>query len=256
MEAPGLKTRAINKTVHPAVNAGLKKQVRRTPAQIAQARDDETTAKAQAALDKKKELKRLAALEDEQHRDDLAYTATANHPADKPVKAHNPSISHSGAKVQPSGAESGADDKSDGYQQPEEEGEESDDDDDTDAEDSDADEAMKKKNKKSTTRADVLASRTTQDSTGTPAIGDAANQKKRKAQDKPATGASKKAKKNTPKKKSGLDDRVSTSKAKGAVSDPEDDSMVAPGGPALDDDVDEHVERPKTGKQKKGKPAA
>ncbi|KAJ6607748.1 hypothetical protein B0H10DRAFT_542858 [Mycena sp. CBHHK59/15] len=32
--------------------------------------------------------------------------------------------------------------------------------------------------------------------------------------------------------------------------------MVAPGGPALDDDVDEHVERPTTGKQKKGKPAA
>jgi hypothetical protein len=30
--------------------------------------------------------------------------------------------------------------------------------------------------------------------------------------------------------------------------------MVLPGGPVLDNDAEEHVERPKTGKKKKGVP--
>jgi hypothetical protein len=96
MEAPGLKTRTKNKHVRPGVAAGVDKKTRRTKDQMARARDDESTAKAQAALDEKKKLKRLAALEDQQHRDDITYAATANHPPDKPAKANIPAVVDSG----------------------------------------------------------------------------------------------------------------------------------------------------------------
>lgn len=58
------------------------------------------------------------------------------------------------------------------------------------------------------------------------------------------------------KKKSGLDTAkpVPAGKRGSTVPSGDEDSMVAPGGPALDDDVDEHVERPKAGKKKKGAP--
>ncbi|KAJ6598059.1 hypothetical protein B0H10DRAFT_1959477 [Mycena sp. CBHHK59/15] len=260
MEAPGLKTREKNKTVRPGVNAGVEKKYRRNKAQMVQARDDETTAKARAVLNKKKELKRLAALEDQQHRDDIAYAATANHPADKPVKANIPAVVDSVATPQPSGAESGSGDESDAYRQPDnsEESDSDDDGEDADADDSDTDLPKKKKNKK-TSRADVIASRTTQDSTGTPRAEEPSTGQKRKAADKSTASGRKKAKKDKTsanKKKSGLDNRGSKSQAKDAASAPEDDSMVAPGGPALDDDEEEHVEKPQKGKTKKGMPNA
>ncbi|KAJ6621813.1 hypothetical protein B0H10DRAFT_1945080 [Mycena sp. CBHHK59/15] len=260
MEAPGLKTRKKNKTVRPGVNAGVEKKYRRNKAQMAQARDDETTAKARAVLNKKKELKRLAALEDQQHRDDIAYAATANHPADKPVKANIPAVVDSVVTPQPSGAESGSGDESDAYQQPNnsEESDSDDDGEDADADDSDTDVHKKKKNKK-TSRADVIASRTTQDSTGTPRAEEPSTGQKRKAADKSTASGRKKAKKDKTsanKKKSGLDNRGAKSQAKDAASAPEDDSMVAPGGPALDDDEEEHVEKPQKGKTKKGMPNA
>ncbi|KAJ6517195.1 hypothetical protein C8R47DRAFT_1254521 [Mycena vitilis] len=246
MEFPRMKTRIANKDTHPADKAGLKKGVRRTSAQMVQAREDETTAKARAALNAKKEVKRLAALEDKLQQDDRAYSATANHPPAKPVKAPEEAT-----EFQSRRAQSGSDEDSEAYQP--EENEEDDVDDDADGEDSDAD---PKKKKKGPSRSDVQASRSTQDSTGTPATGAAG---KRKAPEKAKAGNPRKRPKTAmANKKSGLDDSDlrSNSKAKGAVSDAEDDSMVAPGGPALDDDVDERVERPATGKKKKGKPDA
>ncbi|KAJ7465495.1 hypothetical protein FB451DRAFT_1369850 [Mycena latifolia] len=112
----------------------------------------------------------------------------------------------------------------------------------------------KKKHRKSTSRADIRASRTTQDSTGTPATpSEEDNGKKRKATEK-TSETKKKAK--IIKKKAGLDKKA-VKKSKGpAGNEADDDSMVAPGGPALDDDLDEEVERPKKGKKQKGVPAA
>ncbi|KAJ6595932.1 hypothetical protein B0H10DRAFT_2197280 [Mycena sp. CBHHK59/15] len=268
MEAPGLKTRAQNKDVHPGVKAGVDKKVRRTKAKMAQARDDEATAKALAVLNKKTQLKRLAALEDQQHRDDIAYAATANHPVDKPVKANIPAVVESGATPQP---DSGSGDDSDAYQQPDDSEEESDsdndddgedDDADADADDSDADVPKKKQKKKTTSRADIIASRTTQDSTGTPHVEEPSTGQKRKAGDGFIHGRRQEESEKRQvedigqQEKSGLDNRGSKSQAKDAASAPEDDLMVAPGGPALDDDEEEHVEKPQKGKKKKGMPNA
>ncbi|KAJ6626371.1 hypothetical protein B0H10DRAFT_2304101 [Mycena sp. CBHHK59/15] len=271
MEAPGLKTRAKNKLVRPGVNAGVEKKTRRTQAEMAQARTDETTAKARAALDQKKALKQLAALEDQQHRDDIAYAATANHPIDK---AKIPAVADSVTTPQPIGDDSRSGDDSDEYQQPNEDSQDPDPDPDPDSnsdsdsdsnsdadadDDNDAEQPKKKKKPKVTSRADVIASRTTRDSTGTPAVDGASTGQKRKAVDKSKASGKKATKKPKtsaqPKKKSGLDDRRSKSQVKDA-SAPEDDSMVVPGGPALDDDKAEHVERPQKGKKKKGMPNA
>ncbi|KAF7348717.1 hypothetical protein MVEN_01390600 [Mycena venus] len=253
MEMPGLKTRTKNKKIHPAVNAGVEKKSRRTKAEMVQVREDEATAKAHAALEQRKAEKRLAMLEDQQRRTDITYAATANHPVDKPLKARVPDVNPSDSKAHSSGADSGSGEDSDEYAQAEdEESEESEEDDADDASDEDE---PKKKKKKGTTRAKIVAAHTTQDSTGTPAVEDAAKAPKRKAPDNTKAAASKKSKKNDLKKKSGLDDRRSKSQAKGASSAPEDDSMVTPGGPALDDDEKEHVEKPTKGK-KKGKPSA
>ncbi|KAJ7877131.1 hypothetical protein B0H13DRAFT_2347293 [Mycena leptocephala] len=258
MEAPGLKTRTKNKHVHPGVAAGVNKKTRRTKDQMARARDDESTAKAQAALDEKKKLKRLAALEDQQHRDDITYAATANHPPDKPAKANIPAVVDSDAKSQSSGTESGSGDKVDTYQQPDEASDSDNNAEDANAESS-SDPPKKKRKPKTASRADVIASRTTQDSTGTPAVDVPSTGHKHKAAEGSKANATKKAKKDAmvkPKKKSGLDTRGSKSQAKDAASAPEDDSMVAPGGPALDDDEEEQVERPQKGKKKKGIPTA
>ncbi|KAJ7930654.1 hypothetical protein B0H13DRAFT_1858467 [Mycena leptocephala] len=258
MEAPGLKTRTKNKHVRPGVAAGVDKKTWRTKDQMARARDDESTAKAQAALNEKKKLKRLAALEDQQHRDDITYAATANHPPDKPAKANIPAVVDSDAKSQSSGTESGSGDELDTYQQPDEASDSDNDAEDADAESS-SDPPKKKRKLKTASRADVIASRTTQDSTGTPAVDVPSTGHKRKAAEGSKANAAKKAKKDAkvkPKKKSGLDIRGSKSQAKDAASAPEDDSMVAPRGPALDDNEEEQVERPQKGKKKKGIPTA
>lgn len=70
-------------------------------------------------------------------------------------------------------------------------------------------------------------------------------------------GNSKKSKKAKTSKKSGLNNVSKSKSDRGAAADShaDDDSMVAPGGPAIDDDAGEVVERPKTGKNAKGLPA-
>ncbi|KAJ6570029.1 hypothetical protein B0H10DRAFT_2237989 [Mycena sp. CBHHK59/15] len=120
--------------------------------------------------------------------------------------------------------------------------------------DNDEDDVPKKKKKKQvTSRADIIAARHTQDPPGTPAVAVAEdNRKKRKSKDKDVKKARKKAK--LTKKKSGLEKSKSLGDRGAPAAPADDDSMVAPGGPAVDDDPDEHVERPKTGKKKKGIP--
>ncbi|KAJ6623932.1 hypothetical protein B0H10DRAFT_1943446, partial [Mycena sp. CBHHK59/15] len=84
------------------------------------------------------------------------------------------------------------------------------------------------------------------------------NAKKRKAKDDKASKTKKRSKSDkAKKKKSGLVESKALRNRGAPVAsgtEPEDESMVAPGGPALDDDAEEHVERPKTGKKKKGIP--
>ncbi|KAJ6629705.1 hypothetical protein B0H10DRAFT_1939676 [Mycena sp. CBHHK59/15] len=251
---PGLKTRDKNKNTRPGVNAGVEKRTRRTAVQMQQARSDETTSKAKAALDQKKKEKQLAALEDKQQQDDLAYAKTANHPPDRPLKSSAPVVEAvaGGAAGGGAGGDPGSGHDSDPYDP---ESEESSEESESEPDDNDEDDVPKKKKKKQvTSRADIIAARHTQDPPGTPAVAVAEdNRKKRKSKDKDVKKARKKAK--LTKKKSGLEKSKSLGD-RGAPAAPgaDDDSMVAPGGPAVDDDPDEHVERPKTGKKKKGIP--
>ncbi|KAJ7820477.1 hypothetical protein B0H13DRAFT_2451626 [Mycena leptocephala] len=122
-----------------------------------------------------------------------------------------------------------------------------------DASEEDVTEKKKKKQKRaSTSRGDVLGTRRIQDGLGTPVVAVAdKDQKKRKAKGNDADSEKPKKKPKVSTKKSGLNKSKS-----GGPQAPhaDDDSMVLPGGPALDNDAEEHVERPKTGKKKKGVP--
>ncbi|KAF7328299.1 hypothetical protein MSAN_02486900 [Mycena sanguinolenta] len=86
MPRPGLQTRDKNRTTRPGVDAGVEKKYRRTQAQMKQVRADEAAAEAQAALDRDQAKKRLAAVEDKQHEEDVAYAKHANHPPARPPK--------------------------------------------------------------------------------------------------------------------------------------------------------------------------
>ncbi|KAJ6483301.1 hypothetical protein C8R45DRAFT_1215150, partial [Mycena sanguinolenta] len=85
-------------------------------------------------------------------------------------------------------------------------------------------------------RGDIIASRKTRDLSDTPVIQAGT---KRKAANLKNGGKAKKTKSDL--KKSGLIESKPNAQAQAA----EDDSMVAPGGPALNNDAEEHVERPK-----------
>ncbi|KAJ6625656.1 hypothetical protein B0H10DRAFT_2211929 [Mycena sp. CBHHK59/15] len=187
MEMPRLKTREKKKETLPGINAGVEKKTRRTAAQMAQVRADETTSKAKAKLDAQKALKRLAALEDKQREDDLAYTKTANHPADRPLTSSTPTgkAADTGGAGGGAGDDPGSGDDSDWYAPPEEDITSSSEESESD-ETEDNDVSQKKKKKKTTaSRTDVVASRRTQDPPGTPAVAVTANtQKKCKAKAK------------------------------------------------------------------------
>ncbi|KAJ6549570.1 hypothetical protein DFH09DRAFT_1086817 [Mycena vulgaris] len=256
--ASGLSTRRANQDIRPAVAAGLEKKTRRTAVQMDQARADDTTSKAKASLEEKKKQKRVADLEDKQRQDDLAYAKTANHPADRPVASSTvgpETDSEAGGAVDPVDDSDPVDDlEAEAYKPDDEASSESE----STPEDSSEDDApkrkqkqKKKKKKRSTSRADVIASRATQDSSGTPEE----PVKKRKATEEKTSKKDKKTKTSNSGKKSGLDKIGVGLKVAATVA--EDDSMVAQGGPALDDDSKEHVERPngKKGKSKTGQPA-
>ncbi|KAJ7934802.1 hypothetical protein B0H13DRAFT_2305260 [Mycena leptocephala] len=244
MPRPRLATRKSNKDTRPAVRAGLEKKTRRTQAQMQQARADEITAEAQAKLDRAKAKRRLAATEDKLRREDIVYAETGNHPPERPPKKTTPAsmaVEHavdSGDGDDPNPKSAGgagrADDLDSGDDSeqyalsPSEENSG-----DSEPDDSDEDETTKKKKKKkpAVTRADIVTSRQTRDASGTPAL----PAKRKASKEKDAEKAPKKKAKVTA-KKSGL--RVSKS--------------AAPSAPS----ADEHVERPKVGKKKKGLPAA
>ncbi|KAJ7631553.1 hypothetical protein DFH06DRAFT_1303634 [Mycena polygramma] len=251
MEMPRMKTREANKTTKPGVNAGLEKKSRRNAEQMAEVRAEEAASKAEAKREEKRAVKRLAALEDKLRNDDIAHAKTANRPVDRPVR--------SSAAIQAKGAgggggpadDSGSGDDSEPFIPPDEDSSSSSSEDETD-DDSEEDDAAKKK-KKPAGRADVTASRRTQDPSGTPAVSVAVPQKKRKNKSKDKKSGKKQK---TDKKKSGLDKSVKDHRGKGTAPGGDDDSMVAPGGPAMDDDPAEHVEKPKAGKKKRGVPTA
>ncbi|KAJ7884673.1 hypothetical protein B0H13DRAFT_2537196 [Mycena leptocephala] len=250
---PGLKTREKNKKTHPAIAAGVEKKRRRTAAQMERVRDDETTSRALAKLEDEKAVRRLAALEDKQREDDILYVKSANHPADHPVRSSQAiATAVTGAASGGAGDNSGSGDDSNRYSTSgDDSSEESTSE--PDASEEDVPEKKKKKQKRaSTSRGDVLGARRTLDGSGTPAVTVADNNpKKRKAKGSDAEEKPKKKKTKVATKKSGL----SKSKSGGPqVPHADDDSMVLPGGPALDNDAEEHVERPKTGKKKKGVP--
>ncbi|KAJ7799548.1 hypothetical protein B0H14DRAFT_3787705 [Mycena olivaceomarginata] len=253
MPRPGLKTREKNKKIHPTVDAGVEKKRRRTAAQMERARDDEMTSRALAKLEDEKALRRLAALEDKQRKDDILYAKSANHPADRPVRSSQAIATVvTGAASGGAGDNSGSGDDSNPYSPS------GDDSSEESASEPDAreEDVTEKKNKKqkraSTSRGDVLGVRRTQDGLGTPVVAvPDKDQKKRKAKGNDADSEKPQKKPKVSTKKSGLNKSKSGSPQ---APHADDDSMVLPGGPVLDNDAEEHVERPKTGKKKKGVP--
>ncbi|KAJ7511316.1 hypothetical protein B0H11DRAFT_2387032 [Mycena galericulata] len=255
MEMPRLTTRKKNKETRPGVKAGVEKKTRPTAAEKEEKLAAEKAAVAKEKAAAKKALNQVAALEDKQRQDDIAYAKTANHPTDRSAPdtpAATAGVATEG-RSEARGGDPGSGDDSEPYQpgddesgeDSEPEGESSDDESD---EDEDTGSRKKQKKKKRATRADIVSHRKTQDSTGTPAVTEDKN-KKRKAADKPAKSAANKKAKPTPKKKGGLNN----AKPKLDPAPPADnDSMVALGGPALDNDGGEGIERPKTGKKAKG----
>ncbi|KAJ7936187.1 hypothetical protein B0H13DRAFT_2453007 [Mycena leptocephala] len=247
-------TRAKNKDVHPAFDTGHRKPwgTRRTSTQIAEAQEKEDSAKRQAVVEQKRLTDKVAEIEDRQREEDLQYASQANHPVDAVVLN---AVDEMGEEQEEE--EQGEDDGGDSECDPSF-GEEdanvytgSDSDDSDDDEESSAPRGRPKKTK--TRRDDISAQRRTIAQSGTPKI----TNLKRKAS--PKQKAAKKTKKS---KKSGLAPvpRRGTSSASGRSSrmavDTEDDNdnMVRPGGPALDDDPHEYVEVGKK-KKKHGKPA-
>ncbi|KAJ7764025.1 hypothetical protein DFH07DRAFT_956294 [Mycena maculata] len=253
MEMPRLKTRTKNKDTRPGVKAGVDKKKRPSPEEKQQALEAQKSADSKDKAARRDALQRLAVVEDEQHKEDLAYTETANHPPDRPSKSSTPKPLATDSA--PTAAARGAGGDNPGSGDDDSQAYDPEDSSDSESEADDSEEDAPKSKKKKANRDDVLSKRSTRDSTGTPAVqGAEDNGKKRKSTAK-AEKSKKKAK--TSKKKSGLNkESKSVGKDREAATRDDDDSMVAPGGPAIDDDSAEVVERPKKGGKKvKGIPS-
>ncbi|KAJ7501313.1 hypothetical protein B0H11DRAFT_2373422 [Mycena galericulata] len=83
MEMPRLTTRKKNKETRPGVKAGVEKKTRPTAAEKEEKLAAEKAAVAKEKAAAKKALNQVAALEDKQRQDDIAYAKTANHPTDR-----------------------------------------------------------------------------------------------------------------------------------------------------------------------------
>ncbi|KAJ6545944.1 hypothetical protein B0H10DRAFT_1969834 [Mycena sp. CBHHK59/15] len=252
MEMPGLKTRDKNKITHPAVAAGVGKGTRRTATQMQQAREAEKKKVDKAALQQQKALAPSAEKAQRSCLEDADTSAMQDET--------NADAVRTGATA---GADSGSEDV-DQYAPDDEESSESEDESEDESEEDKPPKKKQKSTKSTATRADVSASRKTQARTGTPAVAED-DPKKRKRKDKFEGQRQAQKRKTTKKarqtsKKSGLDTLKPAKSGKGknqastALGD-EDNSMVAAGGPALDDDANEDVEKPKKGKKKRGLPA-
>ncbi|KAK7001905.1 hypothetical protein R3P38DRAFT_3283719 [Favolaschia claudopus] len=262
---PGLTTRAGNKNIHPAQLAGL---VPKTAEERAEDNERAAEVKAQSDRTKDSALAAIAAIEDEQRRKDIEYGETAHHPpppARPQRRIRTPQLSPEeeeemnlgknlqflpleflftcNADPEANDSESG---DSDSFRPPDESNDSGDDEDEPDASEDDegASAAPPRKKNKKFSRADIQAARQTQDITGTPEIGGGGG--KRKAND---NGEKSVAKKTKIAKKSGMvsgaKERLKRREAKGTE---DSDGMVHYGGPAIDDDADEIVEREKKGK--------
>ncbi|KAJ7751499.1 hypothetical protein DFH07DRAFT_774744 [Mycena maculata] len=256
MEMPRLKTCTKNKDTRPGVKAGVAKNKRPSPEEKQQALEAQKSANSKEKATHKHALQRLADVEDEQYKEDLAYAETANHPPDRPSKssALKPLATDSDATAaarDAGGDNPGSRDESQAYD-PEDSSDKSESEADNSADD---EEDVPKNKKKKANRDDVLSNRSTRDSTGTPAVqGAEDNSKECKATAK-AEKSKKKAK--TSKKKGGLNkESKPVGEDRAVATRGDDDSMVAPGVTAIDNDSAEVVERPKKGgKNAKGIPS-
>ncbi|KAK6977475.1 hypothetical protein R3P38DRAFT_3334705 [Favolaschia claudopus] len=262
-DGPGLTTRSNNKNVHPAEAAGLVPPAaeRRTAEQKAEDKAKAAEDKKQAALEHHNKLSRLAAIEDRQRREDMVYHETAHHPIDPPRRSRAPSTPVSAHEELPAESEDEMDlgshialypqandsdshDESGLFAPPSDD--EDDSDSDPDSEDSGDNgnvktSALRKQKKLKITRSDIRDLRETEDVVGTPEV--EASGGKRKATD----DGNAKSKKGKTAKKGGLSIGIKeTLKRKSTKEVEDDDSMVHFGGPALDDDAGEVVEREKS----------
>ncbi|KAJ6549175.1 hypothetical protein B0H10DRAFT_2243012 [Mycena sp. CBHHK59/15] len=255
MEMPGLSTRKKNKNAHPAVNAGVAPKPRRTTAQMKQSREEDAQTKKKKEAAEKAAVKAVVAIEDEQHRDDAIRADNANHPVDwrspppaSPRKIPTREMSPEDKEEEPLDDVPVLGDGLDNFVPAE--GDSSEEEDET----SEDEELAKPKKVPKPKRADVTASRSTQDATGTPATS-AATGTKRKAMDSKMSKPRKKSK-NKVQKKSGL--ATPKSGLSSGVEADDNESGVKFGGPAIDDDVDEKLERQEqdSEKKKRGLPTA
>ncbi|KAJ7711165.1 hypothetical protein B0H14DRAFT_3524645 [Mycena olivaceomarginata] len=193
-DAPGLATRGNNKTVKPAEAAGLV-NTRRSSEQKAADDAREAEEKACAEQEEEKKLARVAAIEDKQRQQDLKYRQHANRPIDSdpphrpPHKNTSPGPDPRSPSTTParddfiltlSSDPRANDDESDTYKTPEQSSDDQDDTDDTD-DNKGGDSAVPRRKKPKKGRADIKATRQTQDNTGTPEI--ESSGQKRKARD-------------------------------------------------------------------------
>ncbi|KAK7034820.1 hypothetical protein R3P38DRAFT_3263757 [Favolaschia claudopus] len=122
-------------------------------------------------------LAAIAAIKDEQRREDIEYGGTANHPP-SPARSHRqtqtPQFSPEEEEEMDSDPEADNSSGSDAFQPPDDSNDSSDDEEDPDDSEvgEEASAAIPCKNKKKIGRADIQAVRQTQDIAGTPEIGD------------------------------------------------------------------------------------
>ncbi|KAJ6608986.1 hypothetical protein B0H10DRAFT_2226306 [Mycena sp. CBHHK59/15] len=251
-DAPRLNTRAKNQTTRPGFDAGVAPGTRRTPAQMEQVRVAEAAQQAAAAHKRQEAVDRVAAIEDQQNTHDRTYAETANHPVDPPRRAFTPALP---ADVDGARGERHPSDNEDIFiPSVSEEDEE---------EEDDVEEEVPRVGKPAkSTRNDVAAVRSTQDSSGTPAGSGQEGLRKRKVSENGSSNAKgqKKAKLG---KKGGLATIPAAKKRLGGASsasgrsslvanDDFDAPMTQYGGPAVDDDENEQLEHPvPAGKGKK-----
>ncbi|KAJ7689346.1 hypothetical protein B0H17DRAFT_1202456 [Mycena rosella] len=256
---PRLTTRPGNKDKQPAIDTGYRKPWRknRTKAEILADEEKAASAKLKSTQQQKKLTSKVAALEDSMREEDIRRDAEADHPLDPVLPAEEEEADELEEEL---AEESEPEDQSGAYvagAESESEGEEpSEDEPESKPKPRGRSSAVKSAGKAG--RSDVAAQRQTAAQSGTPKVAATAGQAaKRKAS---LTSQKSVAKKSKSSKKAGLAPvrgrtASSASNRSMAVDSDEDDHMVKLGGPAIDDDVNEDVERKKGKNRKRGKPA-
>ncbi|KAJ7724779.1 hypothetical protein B0H16DRAFT_1698549 [Mycena metata] len=233
--------------------------IRRTPEEIAIAKQEEDSAKRHKKAEQKRLISAAASIEDRQREEDMRYELEANHPRDPPLVPSAPASDEDEEDVPEDPSHADSDGSFVGDNEEDE------------PEDLSADEAepevprgRPKTKPDKAKRDDIKASRKTQSQSGTPQVRPAAAKRKASAGSAKSSSKAAATKKAKTGKKSGLASNLKSSAARRTpssasgrssmlVDSEEDDHMVRPGGPALDDDENEHVER-RDKKSKRGKP--